>query len=43
MHLRLRLAPVRHQLVAERLGGLFDQLTVMGLAAGLRERVPRSR
>ena len=39
MHLRLRLAPVQHRLVAERLGGLFDQLTVMGLAAGLRERV----
>jgi hypothetical protein len=39
MHLRLRLAPVKHRLVAERLGGLFDQLTVMGLAAGLRERV----
>jgi hypothetical protein len=39
MHLRLRLAPVKHPAVAERLGGLFDQLTVMGLAAGLRERV----
>jgi hypothetical protein len=39
LHLRLRLAPVRHRVVAERLGGLFDLLTVMGLAAGLRERV----
>ena len=39
MHLRLRLAPVRHRWVAEHVGGLFDQLTVMGLAAGLRERV----
>ena len=39
MHLRLRLAPVRRRWVAEHVGGLFDQLTVMGLAAGLRERV----
>lgn len=39
VQLRLRLAPVRHRFVAEHLGGLFDQLTVMGLAAGLRERV----
>ena len=39
LHLRLRMAPVKHRLLAERLGGLFDQLTVMGLSAGLRERV----
>ena len=39
MHLRLRLAPVKHRVFAERVGGLFDQLTVIGLAAGLRERV----
>lgn len=39
LHLRLRLGPVRHRLVAERLGGAFDALTVAGLAAGLRERV----
>lgn len=39
MHLRLRLAPVRHRWVADHVGGLVDQLTVMGLAAGLRERV----
>jgi hypothetical protein len=39
MRLRLRLAPVRHQWVADHVGGLFDQLTVMGLAAGMRERV----
>jgi hypothetical protein len=39
LHLRLRLAPVRHRWVAHRVGGLVDQLTVMGLAAGLRERV----
>ena len=39
VHLRLRLGPVRHVQVAERLGGAFDLLTVAGLAAGLRERV----
>jgi len=39
MQLRLRLAPVRHRFVAHHVGGLVDQLTVMGLAAGLRERV----
>lgn len=39
LHLRLRLAPIRHRWVAEHVGGLVDQLTVMGLGAGLRERV----
>lgn len=39
VHLRLRLAPVRHVRVAETLGGGFDLATVAGLAAGLRERV----
>lgn len=39
MHLRLRLAPVRHRFVVAHCGGLFDQLTVMALAAGMRERV----
>ena len=39
LHLRLRMAPVKHPVLAGRLGGLVDQLTVMGLAAGLRERV----
>jgi hypothetical protein len=39
MHLRLRLAPVRHRTIAEHAGGLVDLLTVAGLAAGLRERV----
>lgn len=39
VHLRLRLAPVRHRRLAEVGGGAFDQLTIMGLAAGLRERV----
>jgi hypothetical protein len=39
VHLRLRLAPVRHRRIAEVGGGLFDLLTIAGLAAGLRERV----
>lgn len=39
LHLRLRLAPVKHRLLAEHGGGAFDRLTVAGLAAGLRERV----
>lgn len=39
VHLRLRLAPVRHRLLATSAGGLLDLLTVMGLAAGLRERL----
>jgi hypothetical protein len=38
LHLRLRLAPVRHRALAEYAGGLVDLLTVTGLAAGLRER-----
>lgn len=39
MHLRLRLAPVKHKAVAEYGGGFVDWLTIAGLAAGLRERV----
>jgi hypothetical protein len=39
LHLRLRLAPVRHRALAEYGGGTVDLLTVAGLAAGLRERV----
>jgi hypothetical protein len=39
VHLRLRLGPVKHRRLAERLGGLVDAATVAGLAAGLRERV----
>ena len=38
-HLRLRLAPVKHRRLAETGGGLIDQLTIAGRAAGLRERV----
>jgi len=41
VHLRLRLGPVKHQRLAETGGGLFDALTIVGLAAGLRERVGR--
>lgn len=39
VHLRLRLGGVRRRRLAEYGGGLFDLLTVAGLAAGLRERV----
>jgi hypothetical protein len=39
VHLRLRLAPVRHPRLAEALGGAFDLLAIAGMAAGLRERV----
>lgn len=39
VHLRLRLGPVRRRRLAEVGGGLFDALSVTGMAAGLRERV----
>jgi hypothetical protein len=39
VHLRLRLGPVRRVRLAENVGGLFDALTIAGMAAGLRERV----
>ena len=39
VHLRLRLGPVRRRRLAEVGGGLFDALTIAGLAAGLRERL----
>jgi len=39
VHLRLRLAGMRRRRLVEYGGGLFDLLTVAGLAAGLRERV----
>ena len=38
--LRLRMAPVKRRWLAHTVGGLFDLLTVAGLAAGLRERLP---
>jgi len=41
VHLRLRLGPVRHRRLASTLGGAVDALTIIGLAAGLRERVER--
>ena len=41
VHLRLRLGPVRHRWLAASVGGLVDAVTVVGLAAGLRERVVR--
>jgi hypothetical protein len=37
--LRLRMAPVRHRLLARTAGELLDVLTVAGMAAGLRERI----
>jgi hypothetical protein len=42
IHLRLRLAAVRHRRLAETAGELIDALTVAGLAAGLRERLAAS-
>jgi uncharacterized protein YndB with AHSA1/START domain len=39
VHLRLRLGPVRRRWLAHSVGGLFDVLTIVGMAAGLRERV----
>ncbi len=43
VHLRLRLAPVRHRRLAETAGGVIDLLTIAGLAAGLKERIPAER
>src|SRR6478752_612900 len=43
VHLRLRLAGVRRRRLVEIGGGLFDLLTIAGLAAGLRERLAGSR
>ena len=40
--LRLRLAPVRHRRMAEIFGGFFDLLTIVGMAAGLRERLSKA-
>jgi hypothetical protein len=36
---RLRMAPVRRKFLARMVGGLVDALTILGLAAGLRERL----
>ncbi|MET1036782.1 MAG: hypothetical protein ABW075_00825 [Aeromicrobium sp.] len=39
VHLRLRLGGVRRERLARVGGGFFDWLTIVGLAAGLRERL----
>ena len=39
VHLRLRMAPVRHKRLARTAGELLDLLTMAGMAAGLRERL----
>jgi hypothetical protein len=39
VHLRLRMAPVRHKRIVRTAGELLDLLTVAGMAAGLRERL----
>lgn len=43
VHLRLRLAGVKRRRLVEIGGGLFDLLTIAGLAAGLRERLGAGR
>lgn len=40
IHLRLRLGPVRRKWLASTAGELIDVLTIAGMAAGLRERLP---
>ena len=37
--LRLRMGPVRHQVLARTAGELLDLLTIAGMASGLRERL----
>ena len=39
MQSRVRLGPVKHEWLAERVGGTLDLLSLLGLAHGLRERV----
>jgi hypothetical protein len=43
VHMRLRLGGLRRRRLAEYGGGLVDLLTIAGLAAGLRERLTRTR
>ncbi len=43
VQLRLRLAPVRRKWLAETAGGFVDLLTITGMAAGLKERIPAVR
>ncbi len=42
VHIRLRMAPVKRVFLARAGGGLIDALTIVGLAAGLRERLSKS-
>jgi len=39
LHFRLILGPVKRKRLVDVVGGLFDYVTILGLAAGLRERV----
>lgn len=39
VHIRLRLGPLKHPRLVGIYGELFDYLTIVGMAAGLRERV----
>lgn len=43
LHLRLRMAPVRHDRIAAVAGGAVDLATIAALAVGLRERVTTRR
>lgn len=42
LHFRLILGPVKHKRLAGVGGGFFDYVTILGLAAGLQERVRNS-
>lgn len=42
LHFRLILGPVKRKRLAEVGGGFFDYATILGLAAGLQERVRKS-
>jgi len=39
----VRLVPVRRELLAQHCGGMFDLLTIWGLATGLQERLREQR
>ena len=43
LHLRLRLGPVRRPWLANSAGDLLDAVTILGMAAGLRERLAEER
>ena len=42
LHFRLQLGSVKHKRLAEIGGGFFDYVTILGLAAGLQERLSDS-